>query len=189
MEAQVQENSPIQGNTLIYKTLSMNYNFEIAKNEAQDVFKSFLEQLCSRYNTYMLSYVWPEGPDEWISSEQQWLGLKFYLTLRAPHRENCALKWPLCWTEKQQIYTWFMWECHLLVISSTITHFTDLLQSHRGKSRTGSLFCSSHPGTSSCSWSAYHCRGHKDHLHWKGCGSVAWSDLTGSSGLQWLGLL
>lgn len=163
----------------------MNYShFEITKNEARDVLRQFLGEWCPRYNPYMLSYVPPEGSlnechqnndDEDLSFVYRW--------------ENCALKGPLRWTEKHQIYTWFMGECHLLIISSTITHFTDLLQSHRGKSQTGSLFCFFRPGTWSCSWSAYRYRGHKDHLRWKGCGSVAWLDLTGSSGLQWLGSL
>lgn len=160
--------------------LSMNLShYGISENKAKGV--------CNSHGTgtRLISYI---QKDHWVNT----IGTRITRISFIHHWEcyikNCGLKWPWCWTEKRNIYTCFMWECHLLIISST-TSFTDLLQSHHGTSQTGSLFCFSHPGTLSCSWSVCHYRGRKDHLHWKGCGSAAWLDLTGSSGLQWLGLL
>lgn len=63
------------------------------------------------------------------------------------------------------------------------------LQSHHGMTQNGSLSCSFHPVTLSCSGTGCHCKDRKGHLRQKDCVSGAWLGWISSFGQLWWGSL
>lgn len=90
------------------------------------------------------------------------------------------------WTLRSTKWTWHRGELTIHPLTWEMASLLAyLLQTHPGRSPSGSWFCSSHPGTWSYSGSGCRCTGHTAHRHWRGCGSSAWSGWTSSSGWQW----